>query len=67
LATDTAMWISPTGEYLAFATFNDTQVLESVILRYGRPGDLSDQYPTEVKFRYPKVIILSILLFCLGK
>ncbi|XP_011501631.1 PREDICTED: venom dipeptidyl peptidase 4 [Ceratosolen solmsi marchali] len=55
LASDTAMWISPTGEYLVFATFNDTQVLESIILRYGKPGDLSDQYPVEEKFRYPKV------------
>ncbi|XP_014238401.1 venom dipeptidyl peptidase 4 isoform X1 [Trichogramma pretiosum] len=52
--SDKTLWFAPNGEYLAFATFNDTQVPEAVILRYGNPGDLKNQYPTEDKFRYPK-------------
>lgn len=52
---DRAMWFSPNAEYLAFATFNDSQVPEALITRYGKPGSLKDQYPNEEKFRYPKV------------
>lgn len=55
LGTDTAMWFSPTGEHLAFATMNDTEVVEAVIVKYGKPGDLKNQYTYEEKFRYPKV------------
>ncbi|XP_071555267.1 venom dipeptidyl peptidase 4 [Temnothorax nylanderi] len=51
----TAMWYSPDGRYLAFATFNDTQVKDMAIFHYGIPGSLEDQYPTEVKIKYPKV------------
>ncbi|XP_058801114.1 venom dipeptidyl peptidase 4-like [Phymastichus coffea] len=53
-SSDKAMWFSPNGDYLVFVTFNDTQVPEAVILKYGRPGTLEDQYPSEYKFRYPK-------------
>ncbi|KAL0119761.1 hypothetical protein PUN28_007890 [Cardiocondyla obscurior] len=49
------MWYSPDGRYLAFATFNDTQVKDIVYPHYGAPGSLEDQYPTEVKIKYPKV------------
>ncbi|OXU21775.1 hypothetical protein TSAR_010761 [Trichomalopsis sarcophagae] len=54
LGTDRAMWFSPNGEHLAFATMNDTEVVEAVIVKYGRPGDLKNQYTYEEKFRYPK-------------
>jgi len=49
------MWYSPDGRYLAFATFNDTQVKDIAFLHYGTPGSLEDQYPTEIKIKYPKV------------
>ncbi|XP_058801834.1 venom dipeptidyl peptidase 4-like isoform X2 [Phymastichus coffea] len=52
--TDRAMWFSTNGEHLAFATFNDSQVPELVITRYGEPGSLKDQYPKEKRFKYPK-------------
>ncbi|RLU22782.1 hypothetical protein DMN91_005060 [Ooceraea biroi] len=51
----TAMWYSPDGQHLAFATFNDTVVKNMVYLHYGVPGSLDDQYPTEVQIKYPKV------------
>lgn len=51
----TAMWYSPNGRYLAFASFNDTLVKDIAYLHYGAPGSLEDQYPTEVKIKYPKV------------
>ncbi|KAG5325464.1 VDDP4 peptidase, partial [Pseudoatta argentina] len=45
----TAMWFSPDGQHLAFATFNDTVVKDMAYFHYGTPGSLEDQYPTEVK------------------
>jgi len=51
----TAMWYSPDGRYLTFATFNDTLVKDVTYFHYGIPGSLEDQYPTEVKIKYPKV------------
>ncbi|XP_012054228.1 PREDICTED: venom dipeptidyl peptidase 4 [Atta cephalotes] len=53
--TATAMWFSPDGQHLAFATFNDTVVKDMAYFHYGTPGSLEDQYPTEVKIKYPKV------------
>lgn len=55
LASPVAFWISPDGQHLAFATFNDTGVHDVVISRYGPPGNLKYQYPEEVKIKYPKV------------
>lgn len=52
----TALWYSPDGQHLAFATFNETVVKDMVYFHYGIPGSLDDQYPTEVKIKYPKVI-----------
>lgn len=49
------MWYSPDGRYLAFATFNDTQVKDIVYSHYGNPGSLKDLYPTQVRIKYPKV------------
>ncbi|XP_076375275.1 venom dipeptidyl peptidase 4 isoform X2 [Megalopta genalis] len=54
LASATAFWFSPDGSHLAFATYNDTEVRDMVIPYYGRPGVLADQYPKEVKIKYPK-------------
>ncbi|XP_076167071.1 venom dipeptidyl peptidase 4 [Ptiloglossa arizonensis] len=54
LASSVALWFSPDGSHLAFATYNDTEVKDAVILYYGKPGRMEDQYPTEVKIKYPK-------------
>lgn len=54
LASATAVWFSPNGQHLAFATFNDTVVKDMAYFHYGTPGSLEDQYPTEVKIKYPK-------------
>lgn len=50
-----AMWYSPDGRHLAFATFNDTVVKDMAYFYYGVPGSFEDQYPTQVKLKYPKV------------
>ncbi|XP_078045888.1 venom dipeptidyl peptidase 4 [Augochlora pura] len=54
LSSATALWFSPDGSHLAFATYNDTGVRDMAMLYYGRPGVLADQYPKEVKIKYPK-------------
>ncbi|XP_012223654.1 venom dipeptidyl peptidase 4 isoform X2 [Linepithema humile] len=53
-ASATAMWYAPDGRHLAFATFNDTVVKDMAYFHYGDPGSLEDQYPTEIKIKYPK-------------
>ncbi|KAL6257404.1 hypothetical protein P5V15_010976 [Pogonomyrmex californicus] len=66
-ANPTAMWYSPDGKHLAFATFNDTVVKDMAYFHYGAPGSLEDQYPTEVKIKYPKtgtpnpIVSLSVI------
>ncbi|XP_043527094.1 venom dipeptidyl peptidase 4 isoform X2 [Frieseomelitta varia] len=54
LASASAAWFSPDGRHLAFATFNDTNVREIGMLRYGIPGNIKYQYPEELKIKYPK-------------
>ncbi|XP_034176529.2 venom dipeptidyl peptidase 4 isoform X2 [Osmia lignaria lignaria] len=54
LASPWAMWFSPDGKHLAFVTFNDTNVKEIVIPKYGTPGSIENQYPSEQKIKYPK-------------
>nr|CAD7394587.1 unnamed protein product [Timema cristinae] len=49
-----AFWISPSGDSLAFAVFNDTEVDEFSYFLYGTPGDLEDQYVTLRTIKYPK-------------
>ncbi|XP_046814896.1 venom dipeptidyl peptidase 4 [Vespa crabro] len=49
-----AIWYSPDGSHLAYASFDDRNVQEILYLHYGEPGNLVDQYPTEVKIKYPK-------------
>lgn len=54
LGSPVAFWISPDGRHLAFATFNDTNVRDIVISKYGSPGNSRDQYPNEIRIKYPK-------------
>jgi len=58
----TAMWFSPDERYLAFASFNDTLVKDMVYFHYGLPGSLDDQYPKEMKIKYPKVRAYSSIV-----
>lgn len=55
LASATALWFSPNGKHLAFATFDDTNVQDVVMTKYGVPGSMKYQYPEETKIKYPKV------------
>jgi len=57
------MWYSPDGRHLAFASFNDTAVKDMAYFHYGLPGSLDDQYPTEVKIKYPKVRVAILAMF----
>ncbi|KAG7207518.1 hypothetical protein KM043_009149 [Ampulex compressa] len=54
LGKGSALWFSPDGQHLAFASFNDTGVKDAAFFYYGEPGSLKYQYPTEVKIKYPK-------------
>ena len=54
LASGTAYWFSPGGNWLIYLEFNDTNVPDMTYQRYGQPGRLLDQYPEEVTIRYPK-------------
>ena len=49
------MWVSPDGNKIAFATFNDTNVDTMNFPLYGRPGDTDFQYPIQQSIKYPKV------------
>ncbi|XP_032666841.1 venom dipeptidyl peptidase 4-like isoform X2 [Odontomachus brunneus] len=66
-ASPTAIWYSPDGRYLAFATFNDTRVMDMEYSHYGTPGSLRNQYPIQVKLKYPKagtpnpIVSLSVI------
>nr|XP_003707763.1 PREDICTED: venom dipeptidyl peptidase 4 isoform X1 [Megachile rotundata] len=54
LASASALWFSPDGKHLAFITFNDTNVKDIVIPKYGTPGGIVYQYPLEENIKYPK-------------
>lgn len=54
LGSDAAAWISPDGKYLAYASFDDTEVETFTYEIYG-DGKGEYQYPEEVKLKYPKV------------
>ncbi|XP_066594050.1 venom dipeptidyl peptidase 4-like isoform X2 [Prorops nasuta] len=49
-----AIWPSPTGQYLVFATINDTEVYDMNIPIYGNPSDSNYLYPVQLKYKYPK-------------
>ena len=56
LASGSALWPSPDGKKVAFASFNDTFVNHTVYFKYGDPtADKPPQYPTPVDITYPKV------------
>lgn len=54
LGSDAAAWVSPDGKYLAYASFNDTEVETFTYEIYG-DGKGEYQYPEEVNLKYPKV------------
>ena len=55
LSSNSALWFSPDGGRLAFATFNDTRVDTMNFPLYGQPGELPFQYPFQQSIKYPKV------------
>ncbi|XP_054284385.1 venom dipeptidyl peptidase 4-like [Macrosteles quadrilineatus] len=50
-----ALWFSPNGTRLVFATMNDTNVRNVTFWKYGDPGSLNSQYVQQVVIKYPKV------------
>lgn len=54
LGSDAAAWISKDGKYLAYASFDDTEVETFTYEIYG-DGKGDYQYPEEVHLKYPKV------------
>ncbi|XP_034234711.1 venom dipeptidyl peptidase 4-like isoform X2 [Thrips palmi] len=55
LASGSALWPSPDGRMLAFASFNDTFVNHTFYFKYGgESGQETPQYPTLVNITYPK-------------
>ncbi|XP_046398463.1 venom dipeptidyl peptidase 4 isoform X2 [Ischnura elegans] len=54
LGSNSALWFSPSGESLAFASFDDSDTQIMTIPYYGPPGNLQFQYPRELHIRYPK-------------
>jgi dipeptidyl-peptidase-4 len=55
LGSGSALWFSPKGTSLAFATFNDNDVKTASYFHYGNPGTLESQYSDTINIRYPKV------------
>lgn len=53
--TGQATWFSTQGSYLAFATFNDTEVGTYSYYYYVDKSDPDDLYPELVDLKYPKV------------
>nr|CAD7400600.1 unnamed protein product [Timema cristinae] len=53
-SSNKALWFSPNGEWLAFASFNDTVARVMNIPYYGPPGNLEFQYTRAIPLRYPK-------------
>ncbi|VVC90329.1 unnamed protein product [Leptidea sinapis] len=53
--TGQATWFSPDGNYLAFASFDDTQVESYSYYYYVDKSDPDDVYPELVDLKYPKV------------
>ncbi|XP_049787513.1 venom dipeptidyl peptidase 4-like isoform X1 [Schistocerca cancellata] len=54
LASNKALWFSPDGKKLAYATFNDSLTRVMTIPYYGSPANLEFQYTRAVNVRYPK-------------
>ena len=59
MKSDNAIWISPDGKKIVYATFNDSQVQSVQWKLYGDGRDANvNPYPTEAFMRYPKVCTL---------
>lgn len=54
LRTDHAVWFSPEGSKLAFASFNDTMIRHVVYPKYGSYDDPNNIYPEVTRIRYPQ-------------
>ncbi|KAF5307856.1 hypothetical protein FQR65_LT06588 [Abscondita terminalis] len=54
LSSGIALWFSPNGKRLAFATFDDSNVEDYHYLIYNEPGNMTSQYPSVVSIKYPK-------------
>lgn len=56
LRSDNAIWISPDGKKVVYATFNDSKVTNVKWKMFGNGMDASvNPYPREAFMRYPKV------------
>ena len=60
LKSDNAIWISPDGQKIVYATFNDSRVQSVQWKIYGDGRDANvNPYPKEAFMRYPKVCLAS--------
>ncbi|CAG9090420.1 unnamed protein product [Plutella xylostella] len=55
LSSNNAIWFSPSGSQLAYATFDDGAVRVMRVPHYGVPGAVEYQYTQHREIRYPKV------------
>ena len=53
--SNSALWYSPDGEYIAFLSFNETGVETFTIPYYMDNQKTAPPYPRELELRYPKV------------
>jgi Dipeptidyl peptidase IV (DPP IV) N-terminal region len=60
LGSNDAMWFSPDGSKLAFATFDDTSVKIMSFPYYGQADNLSFQYSVNINIHYPKVSSIKL-------
>lgn len=63
LGQNNAIWWSPNGTRLAFASFNDSMVDIMTFSRYGSYHDFNNLYPFVESIRYPKVSKMNDPLF----
>ncbi|GAU96755.1 hypothetical protein RvY_08152-2 [Ramazzottius varieornatus] len=54
LSSDHAVWWSPDSKYLAYLSFNDTEVQTFAFDTYGYDANPAKQYSNSTKIRYPK-------------
>lgn len=54
LSSSSALWFSPSGTTLAYASFDDNRTMVMTIPFYGNPGHPGSQYTQSINLRYPK-------------
>uniref|UniRef100_A0A8D8Q543 Venom dipeptidyl peptidase 4 n=1 Tax=Cacopsylla melanoneura TaxID=428564 RepID=A0A8D8Q543_9HEMI len=54
LSSSSALWFSPSGRNLAYASFDDNRTMIMTIPFYGNPGHPGSQYTQAINLRYPK-------------